>query len=91
MRCKVEKRIEMRRCFKCWAYEHKAAECKGPDRTKTCNKCGKEGHRYKDCDKEEACPVCNMSGHRAGTGKCRDFRRALSKARKESRAPNSQD
>ncbi|KAJ8939105.1 hypothetical protein NQ314_011236 [Rhamnusium bicolor] len=80
--CSMERRIPMTRCLKCWAFDHLAVECDGPDRTKTCFRCGNEGHAAKDCTNEEGCPICKKPGHKAGTGKCGAFRRTLSTARK---------
>lgn len=78
---KIEKRIQVKKCYKCWAYDHEASECKGPDRRRICYKCGKEGHPAKTCTEKERCPICDKEGHKAGTGACKIFRRALSRAR----------
>ncbi|KAJ8955514.1 hypothetical protein NQ314_006880 [Rhamnusium bicolor] len=75
----------MDRCYKCWSYDHRAADCNGTDRTKTCYKCGKEGHAVTNCTDEEFCPLCSTAGHRAGSGRCVAFRRALSQANKAER------
>ncbi|XP_033228834.1 uncharacterized protein LOC117180444 [Belonocnema kinseyi] len=36
MSCRVRKKIEVIRCYRCLGFGHKAASCKGPDRTKGC-------------------------------------------------------
>lgn len=83
--CSIEKKIKMSRCFKCWAYDHQSANCKGEDRSKLCHNCGEEGHKKSDCKSEEKCPICNEKGHKAGTGKCKEFRRALSSEKRRIR------
>lgn len=47
VRCQVEKRLRVDRCYKCWSYDNKATECKGPDRSRSCHKCGEDGHEAK--------------------------------------------
>ncbi|KAL1493486.1 hypothetical protein ABEB36_011527 [Hypothenemus hampei] len=83
---RLEKRVEVLRCGKCWAYDHTAKDCKGTDRRGHCFKCGRQGHLAKDCKEEAGCPLCEKPGHRAGSGECELFRRALSVRRRESRA-----
>lgn len=45
--CQIEQHIEVKKCFKCWSYDHIEKECKGPDRSALCHKCGGEGHKAK--------------------------------------------
>jgi hypothetical protein len=77
VRCTVEKRIKLNRCFKCWSYEHKAADCVGPDRSKACHKCGNDDHIRKECPNEESCPLCGREGHQAATFQCPLYKKAL--------------
>lgn len=86
VRCTLEKRIKMTRCYNCWSYDHKASECTGPNRTNLCFNCGLENHASKDCSNQEACPICEQAGHKAGTLKCQIFKAALSQARREERS-----
>ncbi|CAG9773642.1 unnamed protein product [Ceutorhynchus assimilis] len=76
VRCYIEKNVTVERCRKCWSHNHITSNCTGPDRTKACYKCGKEGHQAKDCQEEESCPICQTNGHRAGTGKCLAFKKS---------------
>jgi hypothetical protein len=82
VRCRVERRIATERCYRCWSFDHKTANCDGPDRTKACYRCGVEGHKARDCGNEEACPLCQKPGHKAGGRGCGVFRSALNKARR---------
>nr|XP_022900107.1 uncharacterized protein LOC111413383 [Onthophagus taurus] len=76
-RCEIERRINIQRCFKCWGFGHSSRDCSDPDRGKLCFKCGKEGHVLRDCQNEEHCPICNQEGHKAGAGKCEEFKMEL--------------
>ncbi|KAJ8931375.1 hypothetical protein NQ314_015720 [Rhamnusium bicolor] len=63
-RANMERKINVPRCRKYWAYEHSEEDCKGPDRQNTCYKCGKEGLLAKKCEETEiSCPVCQEEGH----------------------------
>ena len=79
--CRIEERITLRRCYKCWQYDHQAKECTGEDRKDICQRCTKEGHIARDCQEIPYCPLCNEQGHQAGSGKCRSFIRALTAAK----------
>jgi len=83
--CQIEQHIEVKKCFKCWSYDHIEKECKGPDRSTLCHKCGGEGHKAKECQNMEKCPLCDEQGHKAGPSKCGIFRRALFNVRKNSK------
>lgn len=79
--CRIERRLDIERCYKCWGMGHQAEVCNGEDRKGCCFGCGKEGHRRRECKEEERCVACGLVGHRTGSGKCDEFRRALAKAR----------
>lgn len=81
VRCRIEKRLRISRCTKCWEYDHKANDCNGPSRAALCYKCGKENHVADQCKNAETCPVCDKTGHKAGTMKCPAFKKALNRAR----------
>jgi len=40
----------MDRCFRCLSRGHLAGQCKGPDRSKCCRRCGFTGHRAAKCE-----------------------------------------
>lgn len=80
--CKIEKRIQLTQCHKCWDYNHKSQNCEGPDRSKMCYKCGQEGHISKTCQNNPYCTLCCEDGHAPGSGKCQIFRKALLLERK---------
>ncbi|XP_037929292.1 uncharacterized protein LOC119663761 [Teleopsis dalmanni] len=77
-RCQVTEVTTPQRCFRCWAYDHLALKCKGPDRTNICRRCGNEGHRAANCNDAEKCVLCE-GAHTAGSGKCPRYKEALQK------------
>ncbi|XP_071056461.1 uncharacterized protein [Onthophagus taurus] len=81
--CNLEKRLNVMRCSRCWEYGHETWRCKGTDRAKLCYRCGKKDHIVADCKNEEACPLCEEEGHRAGSGKCKIFKKELASLRKK--------
>jgi hypothetical protein len=85
--CKAEKRVVVKRCSKCWSFDHSAGKCDGPDRSKLCMGCGKTGHQSRECKEKKSCVLCNGEEHALGSGQCPAFRKALakSKGQKESR------
>jgi hypothetical protein len=81
-RCTLERRLEIKRCSKCWKYDHLAEKCTGPDRSRLCMGCGKEGHAMKNCTADKSCVLCEGENHALGSGRCKAFRHALVQARK---------
>ncbi|XP_037959272.1 uncharacterized protein LOC119688676 [Teleopsis dalmanni] len=76
VRCRITEVISPKRCYKCWAYDHIAAACKAPDRTKLCRRCGKEGHQAANCTNTEKCVLCE-GPHAAGSAKCPRYQEAV--------------
>ncbi|XP_063901395.1 centromere-associated protein E-like [Zophobas morio] len=85
---KIEERMQMTRCYRCWGYGHAASEClEEIDRRNTCYKCGKEGHQAGQCNNEAKCPLCEKEGHTAGSSACKIFRIALKEAKRSAESP----
>nr|XP_023026827.1 serine/arginine-rich splicing factor RS2Z32-like [Leptinotarsa decemlineata] len=85
VRCWIERRLKVDRCYQCSKYGHTSSKCRGPNLAKHCYKCGEEGYHLKECNNKEACPVCRTKGHKAGTMKCPEFKNALTIARRDER------
>lgn len=81
--CTTQERLEVVQCYKCWSYGHRRDECTSPnDMSKVCRKCTRQGHLEKDCEQNiPICLNCKRPGHRAGSGSCPEFRKALDRAR----------
>ncbi|XP_035724082.1 uncharacterized protein LOC118442503 [Vespa mandarinia] len=47
--CRVKRRVNVKRCFRCLDYGHQSASCNGPDRSKLCYFCGSTGRKIKEC------------------------------------------
>lgn len=75
--CRVRKRVQLTRCFRCLNFGHRALECKGEDRSSICIKCGKPGHQAKTCNSDPFCTTCEVGGHRADQTKCPHFRKLI--------------
>lgn len=68
-------------CFQCFRVGHQSWDCKGPDRSKLCRRCGCEGHKAQSCDKAPKCLDCSGNRrHITGGPRCPKMRRALEKA-----------
>ncbi|XP_030767530.1 uncharacterized protein LOC115891240 [Sitophilus oryzae] len=83
VRCEVERRIGLKSCRRCWAYDHEVMDCKGPDRKGICFKCGKEGHNAKECSGQTYCLICEKEGHSANGSKCDAFKKALKEEKRK--------
>lgn len=84
--CRVRSKIEVVKCFRCFGYGHKAAQCRSEDRKGLCMRCGGSGHLAATCAEPPRCPLCSKKGkvaeHRSGSNQCEAFKRALKKAQK---------
>lgn len=81
-RCQAIKRLEVRKCSRCWNFDHTSSCCKGPDRTRNCRNCGQPGHLAKDCKGVRSCVLCKED-HVIGSGLCKAFKSALNRARRQ--------
>ena len=77
-RCALRLPIQVTRCFKCMGFDHRAHNCKGPDRSDLCRRCGTKGHMARDCSKAPKCMLCpaGANDHPTGGGKCPAFKKA---------------
>lgn len=85
--CRVRKKAEATKCYRCHGYGHLAAQCEGPDRTKCCWRCGQEGHKAGSCNGKPQCYLCAgkeggpRTDHLPGTMRCLSFREAAAQRR----------
>ena len=87
--CRVRRRVQVTRCFKCMGYGHLARDCKGPDRSRQCFRCGSEEHKGAACTATAKCVLCTEQGkedtHVPGRKGCAAFAEALEQAKKKQR------
>lgn len=86
--CRIRRRVDVPRCFRCLGYGHHGHRCTGPDRSKACYRCGVGEHKAADCKNSPRCFLCaEVEGklescrHIAGSGLCGVFRKALARAK----------
>lgn len=84
--CRVQERVEVVQCYRCFGYGHRSVRCTGEEKKKgTCYNCGGEGHIAKNCKTEARCLVCNDdgggAGHRMGGRNCHAFLEELKRVR----------
>lgn len=89
--CRIRLAVVVTRCFKCFGYGHRQAECKAQDRKGQglCARCGQSGHKKGECKTTPTCYLCKeintVADHIPGTGACAVFRQALEKARTDTK------
>lgn len=90
--CRVRRRNTIIRCYRCFGYGHRSADCEGTDRSGSCYKCGEEGHKAAVCANLPTCFLCAESKrpeqecrHIAGSSKCAALRQALDEKAKRTR------
>ena len=83
--CRVRRKTELIRCYRCLGFGHMAANCRGLDRSRCCWRCGEEGHAAASCSRKPRCYLCTAreekprNDHIPGTMRCAAFRKAAPK------------
>lgn len=84
--CHLRRSQQLLRCFKCFGYNHISKNCKaGADRSKTCWRCGVDGHLARTCKNDPKCSLCSEAEgnkHPTGSIKCKAYKAAKIKAQK---------
>ena len=79
--CRVRRKKEVNRCFRCLGFGHIAADCQGPDRSRCCWRCGEMGHLAGSYTGKPRCYLCAAreeklrNDHIPGTMRCAPFGR----------------
>jgi Zinc knuckle len=60
--CRIRKKTNTTRCYRCHDAGHMARECTGPDRSKMCRRCGQKEHKAADCTGEPRDLACSEGG-----------------------------
>lgn len=81
--CSVHEKVDVVQCYKCWNYDHRRTDCKeAEDRGNRYRRCTGAGHVEADCvENTLICLSCKVEGHKTGSGRCPQFRKALSRAK----------
>ena len=80
--CRVRKKKEINRCYRCLGFGHIAVDCRGPDRSRCCWRCGEEGHTAGSCTWQPRCYLRTAMEEKPGndyipgTMRCAAFREA---------------
>ena len=56
--CRVRRKKKVNRCFRGLGFGHIAVDCRGPDRSRCCWRCGEEGHVAGSWSGKPRCYVC---------------------------------
>ena len=77
--CRVHRKKEINRCYRCLDFGHMAGNCQGPDCSRSCWKCGEERHTAGSCTRKPWCYLCTAGeekprvNHTLGTMRCAAF------------------
>lgn len=86
--CRMRRAVVVTRCFRCFGYGHRQADCKGNDRKGQglCNRCGEKGHKKAECQASPTCYLCEeikaAVSHIPGSAGCSVYKQALEEAKK---------
>ncbi|KAJ8967957.1 hypothetical protein NQ317_003547 [Molorchus minor] len=84
--CPINEFVKVVQCYRCLKYGHRRDECReATGRAAECLRCGGNGHKAKECERAEHCVLCQKDGHRAGAGKCPEFRKALQRSKAQAK------
>jgi hypothetical protein len=83
--CRLRRSQQLLRCYKCLGFDHVAKHCRSEfDHSKTCWRCGLEGHKAMYCTNSAKCTLCKESegnAHPTGSLLCKAYKEAVSKRR----------
>ena len=88
--CRVRRKMEVNRWYRCLGFGHMAANCRGSDWSRSCQRCGEKGHAAGFCTMKPQYYLCSARGdkpwgdHIPGTMWCATFREGAP-SRKSSR------
>lgn len=89
--CRIRRAIVVTRCFRCFGYGHRQADCKGKDRKgqDLCIQCGEKGHKKRECKTPPTCYLCKensaANNHTPGSAGCRVYKQALEEAKERNK------
>ena len=84
--CRIQKHVEVARCFRCQGYGHVSRGYALPGRKDAYWRCGGASHVARECKAELKCLTCADRGekdvaHTSGSGSCPIFRAELQRLR----------
>ena len=80
--CRIRTKMETNRYYRCLGFGHIARTCRGTDCSRSCWRCGEEGHTAGSCTRKPQCYLYSARedkprvDHIPGTMRCAFFRKA---------------
>ncbi|KAL5239004.1 hypothetical protein ACI65C_006414 [Semiaphis heraclei] len=74
--CRVKRKLEVKKCFRCQGYGHTRVDCTNEERSDHCWKCGVVGHKSKECQGQNRCMLCKEEAtddHILGSYRCHTY------------------
>ena len=56
--CRIRRKTELNRCYRCLSFGNMAANCWAPDRNRCCWRCDEERHAPASCSRRPWCYLC---------------------------------